>query len=148
QVADPAARPDLRAMAAVVAGSFVRSVTIFRPSPTHRDDPPAGRHAYGDDVQAGAVAPAGRRPPQDHARSRGRDRFRELGAHARALRALCRPGERRMDARDRSPVAGDSGLSTAGAPAASATVDGRRLRSERTRQAIIEAYLALLRDNP
>jgi hypothetical protein len=27
-------------------------------------------------------------------------------------------------------------------------VDGRRLRSERTRQIIIEAYLALLRDNP
>lgn len=26
--------------------------------------------------------------------------------------------------------------------------DGRRLRSERTRQAIVEAYLALLRDNP
>jgi AcrR family transcriptional regulator len=39
-------------------------------------------------------------------------------------------------------------LSTLGEPAASGTVDGRRLRSERTRQAIIEAYLALLRDNP
>jgi AcrR family transcriptional regulator len=30
----------------------------------------------------------------------------------------------------------------------SATVDGRRLRSERTRQYFIEAYMALLRDNP
>ena len=27
-------------------------------------------------------------------------------------------------------------------------IDGRRLRSERTRQTIIEAYLALLRENP
>ena len=30
----------------------------------------------------------------------------------------------------------------------SAVVDGRRLRSERTRQYIIEAYMALLRQNP
>ena len=30
----------------------------------------------------------------------------------------------------------------------SAPIDGRRLRSERTRQLIIEAYLALLRENP
>jgi AcrR family transcriptional regulator len=28
------------------------------------------------------------------------------------------------------------------------TIDGRRLRSERTRQHILEAYIALLRDNP
>ena len=27
-------------------------------------------------------------------------------------------------------------------------IDGRRLRSERTRQLIIEAYLALIRENP
>jgi AcrR family transcriptional regulator len=53
-----------------------------------------------------------------------------------------------MGTGDRSSAAGDIGLSTVGAPAASATVDGRRLRSERTRQAIIDAYLALLRDNP
>jgi hypothetical protein len=32
--------------------------------------------------------------------------------------------------------------------ASAPVVDGRRLRSERTRQIIIEAYLALLRDNP
>ena len=35
-------------------------------------------------------------------------------------------------------------MSTASAP----VVDGRRLRSERTRQLIIEAYLSLLRDSP
>ncbi|MBL6614589.1 MAG: TetR/AcrR family transcriptional regulator, partial [Reyranella sp.] len=29
-----------------------------------------------------------------------------------------------------------------------ARIDGRRLRSERTKQLIIEAYLALLRENP
>ncbi len=29
-----------------------------------------------------------------------------------------------------------------------ARIDGRRLRSERTRQLIIEAYLALIRENP
>jgi len=33
-------------------------------------------------------------------------------------------------------------------PAQSAAIDGRRLRSERTRQHIIEAYLALLRESP
>jgi AcrR family transcriptional regulator len=33
-------------------------------------------------------------------------------------------------------------------PAKPVRIDGRRQRSERTRQAIIEAYLALLRDNP
>jgi AcrR family transcriptional regulator len=32
--------------------------------------------------------------------------------------------------------------------ASASVLDGRRLRSERTRQHIIEAYLALLRDNP
>jgi len=36
----------------------------------------------------------------------------------------------------------------AGVPPAASMTDGRRLRSERTRQAIIEAYLALLRDDP
>jgi AcrR family transcriptional regulator len=35
-----------------------------------------------------------------------------------------------------------------GTPAPSPAVDGRRQRSERTRQLIIEAYLALLRSNP
>ena len=34
------------------------------------------------------------------------------------------------------------------APSTSARIDGRRLRSERTKQYIIEAYLALLRENP
>lgn len=33
-------------------------------------------------------------------------------------------------------------------PLATSRIDGRRLRSERTRQAIIDAYLALLRDRP
>jgi AcrR family transcriptional regulator len=33
-------------------------------------------------------------------------------------------------------------------PAQTATVDGRRQRSERTRQLIVEAYLALLREDP
>lgn len=33
-------------------------------------------------------------------------------------------------------------------PLGTSRIDGRRLRSERTRQAIIDAYLALLRDSP
>jgi AcrR family transcriptional regulator len=41
--------------------------------------------------------------------------------------------------RQSEPAAGSS---------ARAVVDGRRLRSERTRQAIIDAYLSLLRENP
>lgn len=39
-------------------------------------------------------------------------------------------------------------MSVTGASASAPAVDGRRLRSERTRQLIIEAYLALLRENP
>jgi AcrR family transcriptional regulator len=35
-----------------------------------------------------------------------------------------------------------------GSPRPRAAVDGRRLRSQRTKQAIIEAYLSLLRENP
>jgi AcrR family transcriptional regulator len=35
-----------------------------------------------------------------------------------------------------------------GLPAKSARIDGRRQRSERTRQTIVEAYLALLRESP
>jgi AcrR family transcriptional regulator len=38
-------------------------------------------------------------------------------------------------------------VSMTGAPGSVPATDGRRLRSERTRQAIIEAYLALLRDD-
>jgi AcrR family transcriptional regulator len=43
------------------------------------------------------------------------------------------------DGQDRGPPAGR---------AVPARIDGRRLRSERTKQLIIEAYLALLRENP
>jgi AcrR family transcriptional regulator len=52
---------------------------------------------------------------------------------------------RRLGEGDRPPAAADAGLtvSVTSAPA----VDGRRLRSERTRQLIIEAYLSLLRDS-
>ena len=39
-------------------------------------------------------------------------------------------------------------MSSVGAPPSAPVVDGRRLRSERTRQLIIEAYLALLREDP
>lgn len=39
-------------------------------------------------------------------------------------------------------------MSVAAASASAPAVDGRRLRSERTRQLIIEAYLALLREDP
>ena len=35
-----------------------------------------------------------------------------------------------------------------GTPAKPVRIDGRRQRSERTRQTIVEAYLALLRDSP
>src|SRR3954469_2645741 len=35
-----------------------------------------------------------------------------------------------------------------GTPLKPVRIDGRRLRSERTRQTIIEAYLALLRESP
>ncbi|MFI4998944.1 MAG: TetR/AcrR family transcriptional regulator [Reyranellales bacterium] len=41
----------------------------------------------------------------------------------------------------------EDGLS-ASTPGKPARIDGRRLRSERTKQLIIEAFLALLRDNP
>jgi AcrR family transcriptional regulator len=41
----------------------------------------------------------------------------------------------------------DSALS-ATSPSTPTRIDGRRLRSERTKQLIIEAFLALLRDNP
>ncbi|HLG49739.1 MAG TPA: hypothetical protein VKY24_26095 [Reyranella sp.] len=52
---------------------------------------------------------------------------------------------RRLGEGDRPPAAADAGLtvSVTSAPA----VDGRRLRSERTRHLIIEAYLSLLRDS-
>ncbi len=39
-------------------------------------------------------------------------------------------------------------LSSNSSSGGSARIDGRRLRSERTRQAIVDAYLALLRENP
>jgi AcrR family transcriptional regulator len=51
---------------------------------------------------------------------------------------------RRLGEGDRPPAAADAGLiMSTSAPA----IDGRRLRSERTRQLIIEAYLSLLRDS-
>ena len=56
------------------------------------------------------------------------------------------PRHRRVAAADN-----DIQLKVAGAvgePAKPVRIDGRRQRSERTRQTIIEAYLALLRDNP
>jgi AcrR family transcriptional regulator len=58
-----------------------------------------------------------------------------------------------VDSRDRPPVAAGAGhwlkvLGTVGEPAKPVRMDGRRQRSERTRQTIIEAYLSLLRDNP
>ncbi|MFI4998943.1 MAG: TetR/AcrR family transcriptional regulator [Reyranellales bacterium] len=46
-----------------------------------------------------------------------------------------------MNQRPNVPATGASGRN-------SPRVDGRRLRSERTRQSIVEAYLALLRENP
>jgi AcrR family transcriptional regulator len=53
-----------------------------------------------------------------------------------------------VDTGDRPAVAVDTVLSVAAVPASAPAVDGRRLRSERTRQLIIEAYLALLREDP
>jgi AcrR family transcriptional regulator len=58
-----------------------------------------------------------------------------------------------MGPRHRRPVATDAGIRlriavSVGAPLKPVRIDGRRLRSERTRQTIIEAYLALLRENP
>lgn len=58
-----------------------------------------------------------------------------------------------MDPRHRRPVAGDAGARlrvavSVDTPLKPVRIDGRRLRSERTRQTIIEAYLALLRENP
>jgi AcrR family transcriptional regulator len=57
--------------------------------------------------------------------------------------------------RHRRPVAANAdaggriGIAVSvGAPLTPARIDGRRLRSERTKQTIIEAYLALLRENP
>ena len=42
----------------------------------------------------------------------------------------------------------ERGMQTSEVPTRTGAVDGRRLRSARTRQLIIEAYLALLRENP
>ena len=58
-----------------------------------------------------------------------------------------------MDPRRRRPAAADTGIrlrvtTTVGTPAKPVRIDGRRQRSERTRQTIIEAYLALLRESP
>ena len=58
-----------------------------------------------------------------------------------------------MDPRHRRSVAGDAGVRlriavSVDTPLKPVRIDGRRLRSERTRQTIIEAYLALLRENP
>ena len=44
-----------------------------------------------------------------------------------------------------SPIDGSASESVPGKPS---RIDGRRLRSERTKQLIIEAYLALIRENP
>ena len=51
---------------------------------------------------------------------------------------------RRLGEGDRPPFAADAGLIVS---TSAPVVDGRRLRSERTRQLIIEAYLSLLRDS-
>jgi AcrR family transcriptional regulator len=58
-----------------------------------------------------------------------------------------------LDPRHRRSVAGDAGVRlriavSVDTPLKPVRIDGRRLRSERTRQTIIEAYLALLRENP
>ena len=78
------------------------------------------------------------------------DRLRELGAHARGPRPVVRRGVLGLDAHDRSHAAADASRpamsgSTRRRPAS--RVDGRRLRSERTKQLIIEAYLALRSEN-
>src|SRR5947207_8979528 len=54
-----------------------------------------------------------------------------------------------MDAWKSPPARGSNeSAGTVPRPARPARIDGRRLRSERTRQRIIEAYLSLLRENP
>jgi len=58
-----------------------------------------------------------------------------------------------MDPRHRRPAAADAGIRlriavSVDTPLKPVRIDGRRLRSERTKQTIIEAYLALLRENP
>jgi AcrR family transcriptional regulator len=58
-----------------------------------------------------------------------------------------------MGSRHRRPAAANTGVRlriavSVGAPLKPVRIDGRRQRSERTRQTIIEAYLALLRENP
>jgi AcrR family transcriptional regulator len=58
-----------------------------------------------------------------------------------------------VDPRRRQPAAADTGVrlrlgTIVDTSAKSVRIDGRRQRSERTRQTIIEAYLALLRESP
>jgi AcrR family transcriptional regulator len=60
---------------------------------------------------------------------------------------------RRLDSRHGRPAAANpsgflSGSAVVNVSLKSVRIDGRRQRSERTRQTIIEAYLALLRENP
>src|SRR6185503_18086501 len=87
------------------------------------------------------------RAQEDRAGARSPARFRELGAHARALWPLLRGRRRGLDEIDRPAAAADARRAMTGGASATA-VDGRRQRSERTRKLIIEAYLELLRENP
>ena len=81
-------------------------------------------------------------------RSKSLHRFRELGAHARALRPVVRRGVRGwVKSIDRLLPPTPPPAMTTARRLRPPRVDGRRLRSERTRQLIIEAYLALLREN-
>src|SRR5262249_54779462 len=125
----------------------VRQREVARSRPAHPHDPPTDRDAYGDDVQARTLQRERRRAPQGHAGTGVAARLRELGPHARALWPVVRPGERGVGEGDRSPLAGDARAGMSAAPP-TANLDGRRQRSERTRELIIEAYLALLRETP
>ena len=90
-------------------------------------------------------------------RARGHHRHRELGAHARTLRPVLRGSVRRSGfapstaccrrRRALTPrMSGHRSKQPAQRPSQT-RVDGRRLRSERTKQLIIEAYLALAQEN-
>ncbi len=76
--------------------------------------------------------------------------FESWGADARGSWPVVRRGMFGVGAHDRPHAAADASsppMSRTDTPPRPARVDGRRLRSERTKQLIIEAYLALAQEN-
>ena len=105
---------------------------------------------------AGQVIPPGRLAVGAPARVIGEvsgDHREAIARGAAHYAELARSYLERGFARAHPFAAADTGIrlrvtTAVGTPAKPVRIDGRRQRSERTRQTIIEAYLALLRESP